>query len=182
MKPKGTHDLSEPIRAVIIAFRVFFKLPWVEISQKLGVPANSAQNFFQRTQNLTKGSLDFYELLAVSAPKNRSHRKPIIAPSSAESHKIRSSVLTHKNWHRTDAVNYDRRKINCEPLKDTTILNCCLDPIYTKLDLYHPRPITQRHRPRKIELSKDNKDNRLAYYNTLLSITGVLYELTERLG
>ena len=49
------HELSLPIRASIIGYRVQMKLDWPEIGQQSGIYYKSAKLFFQRTLKRADG-------------------------------------------------------------------------------------------------------------------------------
>ncbi|KAF1934840.1 hypothetical protein EJ02DRAFT_471610 [Clathrospora elynae] len=167
MKNTKTPDLPLSIRAIIVAFRVFFHLGWTKISKKLGTDPTTVQKFFQCMQRLANGSEDFWYLLSHIEPSGCHHPAPLIAPGSEESLEVRKAVLKHKTWMRNNAVNYERSKANLPPLKCTTVQNICLDFKHAAANPKYPKRIKRKRQPCKTALDEEDRSNWLQYTQDL---------------
>jgi hypothetical protein len=88
-------DITLSIRVVIIAFKVLCGTKWIEISSKLALHPDSGRSFFKRTQELAKGSNNFWQLLKYIKPSPCGHSPQIVVPGSEESHEVCRQVLDH---------------------------------------------------------------------------------------
>jgi hypothetical protein len=148
MPPAAFADLSLTVRAIVIAFRVFYNMGWIEMSPKLGIQPDTARKFFLRTREIAGGSMDLWDLLLHAPAHAHAHRATIIEPGSAESHEIQEAVLNRKHWGRKDAANYTLTHSDRPPLKEKTIRNICLDLQHAAADPDSPKRIKRLRCPR----------------------------------
>ena len=97
MKQFESQELTLPIRALIVGYRLQFQCTFVEISMKLGINNNTAQKFYARVLKDAGGVEDLYEMLQHLESKPRPGAPPIIEPGEQSTH-VRELVRKHATF------------------------------------------------------------------------------------
>jgi hypothetical protein len=77
MPPAAFADHPLTVRAIVIAFQVFYNMEWIEMSPKLEIQPDTARKFFLRTREIAGGSMDLWDLL-LHAPAHAQLTGPLL--------------------------------------------------------------------------------------------------------
>jgi hypothetical protein len=179
MRGKGNKDVDITIKAVILAFRVFFDMPWTQICAKLGVPENTCLTIWKRAIEQTGDSpfgYDIHLLLATLHSKPNEARKPgpqrLIKPGSSEASAIRNEILYHEDLPLHEAASLANIPVHQDKtLARSTYKKVARGREYVAEDGEHLYRIVRGVRPKKLALIEDDEKKRREYSRWILDTT-----------
>jgi hypothetical protein len=173
-RQEGARDISVQLKSVIIALKLFYNLPWVDLSSKTGVSDSACLRVWRRASEQAESTSDLNLLLDTlvtpeDTPK-RTGRHPIIPPGSSDASAIRESILYHEDLPLHEAGSLANIPIHSNrTLARSTYEKIAHKRQYKEMDSEHPFRIIRGVRPFKPALSKDNKTKRIEYSRWLES-------------
>jgi hypothetical protein len=164
----GSQELSLPIRALVVGYRLQFGFTFPQISMKLGINDDTARKFYTRVSKAA-GSDDLHQMLEQLEDNPRKGATRVVEPG-VESQQIRDDVRKWGNFQRTQAANHTRPEHL--KLSELTVRRVIYEKPYCEADSKDQRRIKPHRRPRKTALDQAHKDARLEYVKTLEAMDG----------